>query len=230
MTDKWGISGKIYYSIGPTLETMDQILQNYEEVFQSNEIEQGLRENVEKYEKNRDERSFRFWGDIIRHYTYREKEIPYLSSRFSDVVVKQEENVNLYFFFSRKEVKKYFADRLSQILDVELQAIDLHGRLIIDIARRDATRITMGWWKNLGERIDASFLKGILMDNSGDNELMKEIDRRANEVSFIQYVSRSIGLQVGLSSGGLLMIRGGDATHRDIINYFYNHIRSNIQL
>jgi len=228
-----GVVGKIYISTGPTLETLREILENYDATFPHEHISQGLRENIENFEMIENSCNFVFWKDYERTASYRNinETLSYfrgcIHSRIK-IIRDEADNRNTYFFFVGKDEAKSLSYRLAQIIHVDINQIDLRGRTILDIAREDATRIVKGWWKDLGERIDSTFLAGILMDEGGDNPLMQEIDRRADSISYIEYYSRTLEKVIGLSSRGIMLLRGGDTADENLIDYYNAHVRNRL--
>lgn len=228
-----GAVGKIFISNGPTFEQIRETLETYDQTFPHTHIPQGLRENIEHFAIVENSCHFIFWKDYERTSFYRETSdaLSYFRGCIhSNIKIIRDgtTNQNTYFFFIGKNEAKSLSFRLAQLLHIDLDQIDLRGRTILEIARADADRIIRGWWKDLGGRIDSIFLAGILMDESGDNELMQQIDSRADSISYIEYHSRTLDRTIGLSSRGVVLIRGGDATDENIVDYYNSHIKNRI--
>ena len=225
-----GIVCNIFVSTGPTIETIQEILEHYDETFTSPNIHDGLRENIEVFRLiDNSTCEFYLWKDYERIASYRGTGTSYYrGSIHSKIRIKRdnENNRNLYFFFSGKDDARGLSYRLSQLLHVNIDQIDLRGRIILEIARSDASRILRGWWNDLGRGIDSTYLSGILMDADGDNELMQEINERADSISYIQYYSRSLEKTIGLSSRGIVVLYGAESTEEQMVDYYYAHINS----
>ena len=225
------VVAKMYVSNGPTLEIIRQTLGNYDETQPNDHISQGLRENIESFEADDSSCNFVFWKDYERTTIYRGGISNYYRGSIHSVIkiIRDEENNrNIYFFFTGKDEAKSLSYRLSQILTVEMNQIGLGGRTILEIARADATRILMGWWKDLGQSISSIYLAGILMDDRGDNPLMEQIDRRADSISYIEYFSRTLEKRIGLSGRGVMLIRGGDMVNENLIDYYNTNVKNRL--
>jgi hypothetical protein len=186
------------------------------------ELKISLYEDVKDFLEIDNELTFNFQSDFPVEILHRGKKIQYPTYYKSHVRILFLDKA-YYFFFSEEGSSIYISNRIEKILDTKLEKLGLNSEKILDIVADDFVKINSSWWKKIGEDLKSAFLSGKLKDGKVTNDIYKLIEERAGTVTYINYLSKYNGHNIGISikKDSIIMKRKDiEIDDSEIVRYF----------
>ena len=241
------VSAKMFIIRNATIEDFKR-LENYSKPVDSiPQFEVELKDTVEDFQDNGNEIYFDFQSDFKSEKEVRGKTIPHVFSYRAKIWCLFEDDKGYLLIFGSNDAAKYISGKLQRIVsdlkkkakkessdDVRIEKLKLDTTTLLRIVQEDFIKINNSWWKKIGEDLRSAFLSGRLKvkdsdDEFDENDIYKEIEESAEEITSVTFLSESLGHEVVISrKQASIGSNRSEVTEQDIIGYFKRHIKHHL--
>lgn len=240
------VSAKMFIIRNGTIEDFEE-LKGYEaETDRISEFDVTLKDTVENFRREGNEISFEFQSDLKSEREIRGKPVPYAFSYRAKIWCWFENNMGYMLIFGDNNTAKYISGKLQKIMnelrddndssEILIEKLRLDTSIVLRIVQMDFMKINNSWWRDIGQELRSAFLSGRLKarsedDETDENEIYKEIEEKAREITSVNFLSEFLGHGIVISrKRASIGSNQAQVTEQDIIRYFKARIRPYLDL
>lgn len=249
------VSAKMFVIQNASVEDFKRLKDYSKKVDEIPQFELELKDTVENFNFNADENeiSFEFQSDFKSSKEIRGKTIPYVFSYKANIWCWFTPNGNYMLIFGNNEAVKYISGKLEKIVNqlkldnasdldnvdvdargIKIQKLRIDTETLLRIVQSDFIRINSSWWKKIEEEVKSAFLSGRLKKKERDNridenEIYREIESKAKEITSVNFLSEKLGHNVVISrKQGSFGVMTDKVQESDLVKYFKEKIYPHI--